>query len=371
MDRKVGNIQDTIYKLLVKYPFYGYLLSKIGVKKSSRVKNLKTVYNKGFYLLYNEVWFLELSESRRIGAIQHELLHIVLHHRTRIGNRSKALWSISCDIAVNQFIKPENLLDGALTLDIINELLNVEYDEFETSEYYYDRLKEYENSLIFESIDNEYKLKNESNIFVGDILEESNFSSFGESVLKESISDSLEYSEGDSTLNSYLSKNIEDTNSITTLDWRVVLKRFLSKQGKINIKRSYKRVSRRFDYSPGKLRSSGVKALLALDESGSMDDLVVDKYLTELKYINKITGVDIKVTRFDSECSAPQGLNEYIKDGGRIKKGATDFRPIFKLADNLKSDQVIIFTDGDGIYPESVKQRVLWVLTKMDLTGQI
>jgi predicted metal-dependent peptidase len=54
----------------------------------------------------------------------------------------------------------------------------------------------------------------------------------------------------------------------------------------------------------------------------------------------------------------------YLKNKERAKNGGTDFRPIFELADKMKIHLVIIFTDGDGIVPEHVNQKVLWFLTK-------
>ncbi len=102
---------------------------------------------------------------------------------------------------------------------------------------------------------------------------------------------------------------------------------------------------------------------MALDESGSIPDSVVDIYLKELKEINRITGVSIMVTRFDTHCSEPEPLNRFILNKGREKQGGTDFRPIFEMADKTKIPLVIIFTDGDGKVPHRVSQKVLWVLT--------
>jgi len=129
------------------------------------------------------------------------------------------------------------------------------------------------------------------------------------------------------------------------------------------VRRSYKRQSRRFDNLPGTKRSIGVTALLAVDESGSISNALVNQFYTELRNINKITSAAIQVTRFDTECTDPVPLDKFKFNQKREKSGGTDFRPVFNLADKLRMKLLIIFTDGDGIAPDSAHQNTLWVIT--------
>ncbi|MPN00421.1 hypothetical protein SDC9_147616 [bioreactor metagenome] len=105
-------------------------------------------------------------------------------------------------------------------------------------------------------------------------------------------------------------------------------------------------------------------ALLAVDESGSISDEMVKAFFAELFEINKIIGGNFFVTVFDTMCKEPVSLNKFILDSEREKRGGTDYRPVFALADRLKMPLVILFTDGDGQMPDSVNQNTLWVLTK-------
>jgi predicted metal-dependent peptidase len=68
--------------------------------------------------------------------------------------------------------------------------------------------------------------------------------------------------------------------------------------------------------------------------------------------VNQITNAQILVTEFDTECSKPQPAAEYRQAKQRVKRGGTDFRPVFALADSLKVPLLVIFTDGDGSAPE-------------------
>lgn len=359
------NIQETIIKLLIKVPFYGYLASKLNIRQNNLIEKIKISVFPFMELVYNSLWFETLTDIQKLGILQHELLHIILYHHHRKGERKALLWAVSCDISVNQFIKKEYLLEDSITLELISDILNINLPSMKSSEEYYDFLFLYESALLFEQSGNKVLLNFPGNrIFKSDIIEEQSLSTFELSVLKRDVTDSLNFSGGRNDLQGELKNEILRSMSLNTLNWRSILKRFLSKQGKVNVKKSYKRVSRRYDNYPGTIRSKGSKALIALDESGSMSNDITGIYLDELKIINQITGVDIQVIRFDSNCTEPVALNRYINNVGRIKRGGTDFRPIFKLADYMKISQVIIFTDGDGIYPEAVNQKVLWILTK-------
>ena len=147
------------------------------------------------------------------------------------------------------------------------------------------------------------------------------------------------------------------------VNWRNVLKRFLAGQGRIHTRKSYKRQSRRYEDLPGSKRSVGVRALVAVDESGSVSDEEVAAFHKELIRINGINGADITAVRFDSACSEPMPLARFVSENKRERRGGTDFRPVFEMADRMKIPMVIVFTDGEGEAPTSVQQKVLWVLT--------
>jgi predicted metal-dependent peptidase len=161
-----------------------------------------------------------------------------------------------------------------------------------------------------------------------------------------------------------LADSIDEVYRDIQIDWRVILKRFLTGRGKMIVRKTYKRQSRRYEELPGTKRSVGVNALIAIDESGSISDTLVKEFYQELKEINKITGASMLVTRFDTECSEPVPLSAFVVKDKRAKRGGTDFRPIFKLADDRKIPLIIIFTDGDGEAPANANQNTLWVLTK-------
>lgn len=354
-------IRETILKILIKNPFYGYIASKLTVKESNNIEKIKIDFS--LKLIYNPVWFRSLSDNNKVGSIIHEILHIILLHPLRRGDRKRGLWAIACDIAVNQFIPKKYLDKDSIILDHLNEIIGAELSPFMESEYYYSILEEAE--VPFTLSDREVSFSLESyRMLRADLIDDQDRSFVNKELFNEVVGLSLKRNgeaEGlTEELNNFINKNYREV----IINWRTLIKRFLSYRGRITKRKSLRKVSRRFDNVPGKKKSQGVRALVALDESGSMSDDLVNLYIKELNEINRIAGASILVVRFDTDCSEPVPLSKYIKSTDREKRGGTDFRSVFSLADKLRIPQVIIFTDGVGDVPDSVNQRVLWVLTK-------
>ncbi len=353
-------MNEILGELIIKYPFYANLITKLIIKKASNIQLVIDIHP--YYTLrYNPSWFETLDKNEKIGVILHELLHLILLHPFRRGERDKGLWSLSCDISVNQYIEEMYYLkDWIRFADIIKIYPNLK--PFETSEYYYNKLGTIVNNLNLEVTGKEGLIQIDGVLQLKfDILVDKKINS-NLGGLGEIIGESVEIL-GENKQDKELGKVTRNNYVNNTLDWKKILKEFLTTLGKAERRKSYKRVSRRFDYLPGNVNKNKLRALVALDESASMSDELINVYLMELKKINRITGIDLWVTRFDSECSSPIPLRDYIEEKGRKRRGGTDFRPVFDLATSYRFPSIIIFTDGDGRAPEEVSQRVLWLLT--------
>jgi predicted metal-dependent peptidase len=359
------NIQDIVTKLLIEQPLFGYVASSVSLVEADNVTTIKMASVPELIIYYNPNWFESLSNQYKLGIVLHELLHVILLHQYRRGNRQILLWSIACDMAVNEMIPDKNIGADAVTVDKIARKIKRKIEQGKNAEYYYEIItdvneiislasREGDTILIFEG-DNSIKAQKISEETATD-MEVNALKSNLMQIISEARSVG-EFPEG-------LGDRIDDVYKELQIDWRVILKRFLSGRGKMIIRKSYKRQSRRYEDLPGTKRSIGVSALIAIDESGSISDSLVKAFYQELQEINKITGTSMMVTRFDTECSKPVPLGTFVTDKKRIKRGGTDFRPIFELADQQKIPLVIIFTDGDGQAPVSANQNTLWVLTK-------
>lgn len=358
-------LQDVVLQLLIKQPFYGYVAASISPVETAAVSTVKISALPALRILYNPAWFASLQPEHRLGTIIHELLHLILMHPYRQGGRDAALWSVACDLAVNEHINRALLCEDAVTVEAVAKRLKLDLPKQKGAEFYYDQLSEKEEQFYFigkdgEIIiapDGEKQLKAES-------LAQEQLSKLEQKALMSDLLQIIEEASSEGEIPAALQNAVDDVYADLKVNWRNVLKRFLSGRGKMIVRKSYKRQSRRYEDLPGTKRAIGVNALVAIDESGSIPDSLITQFYTELKNINTITGASIQVTRFDSECTEPVPLKEYIKNKGRLKSGGTDFRPVFEIADKNRIPLLVIFTDGDGLAPESAEQKTLWVITK-------
>lgn len=358
-------IRDVMLKLLIKQPFYGYIAASVSPVETSSVSTIKMSALPALKVLYNPNWFASLPDEHKIGVVIHELLHLILMHPYRRGFRDAALWSVACDLAVNEHINPHLLPTGSITVELLSKKLKLELPRQKGAEFYYDILSEKDEQLYFIgkedeviiALDSEKQLK-------ANIMAEEQLSKLEQKSLMSDLLQMLEEASAEGEIPAAVQDVVDDVYHDLKVNWRNVLKRFLTGRGKIIVRKSYKRQSRRFDDLPGTKRSIGVNALVAIDESGSIPDGLITQFYEELKNINKITGASIKVTRFDTECTEPIPLKDYVKNKERLKSGGTDFRPVFQMADKYRIPLLIIFTDGDGIVPDGAEQKTLWVITK-------
>jgi predicted metal-dependent peptidase len=359
------NIKDVIMMLLIEQPFYGYIASSVSFEETEKIAAIKMASIPELVITYNPVWFDSLQDHFKIGVVLHELLHVILLHPHRRGNRQMLLWSVACDMAVGELMPSKYLATDAVTVDRISRKLKRTIDHNRNAEYYYEFITDVEEQISFITIEGDSILvfEGEGSLKVQKLSDET-ATTAELNALKSSLSQTISEAKADNEIPSGLEERVNEVYKDFQIDWRVILKRFLTGRGKMITRKSYKRQSRRYDELPGTKRSVGVDALIAIDESGSISDFLVQSFYEELKEINKITGTSMLVTRFDTACTLPVPLHSFVVESKRIKRGGTDFRPIFKLADEQKIPLVIVFTDGDGEAPASVNQNTLWVLTK-------
>lgn len=358
-------IQEVMTHLLLKQPFYGSVASSVTFVESLDVSTTCMATIPYLRLLYNREWFEGLKDEQAVGVIIHELLHIILMHQYRKGNRERHLWVIACDMAVNEQIDQRLLLSDAITVEKVAEEIKETLLPFKSAEYYYDKISKGEERISFLESSDQLKivLKSGQELRANNSTEEDS-SEVNRNAFQSMMSDMLEQACAEGEMPGGISSYINGIYKSREINWRNILKRFLSAKGKILNRKTYKKESKRFENTPGNKRTVGINAMLAIDESGSISDKQIWRFNSELFSIKRITGASISVTEFDTDCTEPVPIERYVREKKRIKYGGTDFRPVFQLADRMRIPLLIIFTDGEGKAPESVNQKVLWVLTK-------
>lgn len=358
-------MRDAMLHLLLKQPFYGYVAASVTPAESEDVETIKMANDSTLKLIYNKQWYESISDEKAIGVIIHELLHIIFLHPYRREAREKLLWTIACDMAVNEHISPDLLAAGSVTVEGIAKEIREKIPKFKSAEFYYEVISKDESQFSFFERNDDIRVVLKSGLELNANRQmEDETSEINKSALKSMLSELMEQAQFEGEIPGEVSSLIADIYKTSDINWRNVLRRFLSGKGKMIKKKSFKRESKRFENLPGNKRTMGVNALIALDASGSISDKQLSQFYGELMKIKKITGASLSITQFDTDCTAPIPIERYVKEKKRVKNGGTDYRPVFALADSMAMSLLIIFTDGEGTAPSEVNQKVVWMLPK-------
>lgn len=152
------------------------------------------------------------------------------------------------------------------------------------------------------------------------------------------------------------------------VNWRNVLRQFVGGVVRGHRTISIKRINRKYPYiHPGVKRGYVAKLLLAVDESGSVSDEMLEMFFAELDSLTR--KVSITLCHFD--CSTgPKDLYEWKKGMrpklNRQRGGGTDFNAPTRVVNDPKNrgrwDGMLIMTDGCAPKPDGSRIKRGWVL---------
>jgi predicted metal-dependent peptidase len=152
------------------------------------------------------------------------------------------------------------------------------------------------------------------------------------------------------------------------INWRQVLRQFVGTLVRCNRTTSIKRINRRYPYiHPGIKRGWQAKLLIAMDQSGSVYNAMLEEFFSELGSLTK--KIDISILPFDSHCDE-KDIYEWKKgqalQAKRTRAGGTDFNAPTRVFNDPKNrgrwDGLLIMTDGCAPQPGSTRGKRGWVL---------
>ena len=92
------------FRVLNRHGFFGLLLSHM---KFSLDEHIETASTDGRYILFSPSFIDDLSDFEIDFIMMHEVMHVVLKHCLRTGDRHHFLFNVACDIVVNSVIMHE------------------------------------------------------------------------------------------------------------------------------------------------------------------------------------------------------------------------------------------------------------------------
>ena len=154
------------------------------------------------------------------------------------------------------------------------------------------------------------------------------------------------------------------------VNWRSVLKQFVGTLVRGSRSTSIKKINRRYPYiHPGVKHGYTARLLIAIDQSGSVDNTQLEMFFSELASLTKRFTVDI----LPFDCAANESDIFEWKKGAhpkmeRVRGGGTDFNAPTRILNDPKNrgkwDGMLIMTDGECEAPVSSRVKRGWVLSK-------
>ena len=383
-------------RLLMNEPFFAALSRRIN-KSSSKVvptAGVKVDKDSGqFQMLYNPDFFANLTDAERTDVLKHEFYHLVFEHVTgRLPSEGMSkLWNIATDLAINSHLP--NLPEGCCMPGV------APFEDLpsgKSGEWYFAALRKKQE----ENEDGE-EGEGESGNGEGTEGEGSGESGDGDAsgggspslddmdsfddhsgwsevddatkdIAKERLKDAVKKAaEEASKANNWGSVSSSVRRDImeriaTKVDWRKVLRYFIKTSQRSNKTSTVRRINKRFPYiHAGKRVNRTAKIAISIDQSGSVDDGMLNAFFNEL---NKLAALaEFTVIPFDSEVGEDK---VYTWKKGKTQKwervmyGGTCFNAPTKYVNERAFDGHIVLTDLCAPKPIASKCQRMWMTTK-------
>lgn len=375
-------------------PFYGHFFTGLVKKITPQIDTLAVANHNGLVvLLINPTFWQEYlkNDVLKLGAIKHEILHIVFKHIFRHGDfKHKLIFNVAADLVVNQYIKKEQLIEGAVHLENFPNLGLKKDDHLKA--YYdilmalYQKHTEKENPQTDHEEQNKEDKSDEAWQNLKKLLDQNNpnqqkhinwkdieqLPSAEKEMLEGAINQALEntlnrlkpeeYSKLPGELKRYL--NGFERSLIPIVNWKRLLRLFANSSRRTRIKNTLQRPSKRYGTNPGVKVKKKQKILVAIDTSGSIDEHELKEFFKEIYHIWK-QGSEINIVECDVNIQ-----NQYLYNGKApavVKGGGgTSFEaPLQYAQQNYKPDALVYFTDGYAPLPQTrCNAPILWLVSK-------
>ena len=378
-------------RLLMEEPFFAAISRRIDKRASYAIPTAGVMVNPTtaqFEMLYNPDFFEKLSDNERRDVLKHEFYHIVFLHvtdRMPEGVNVKR-WNIATDLAINSHL--EHLPEGGLKP---GQGPFIDFPRGMSAEWYLANLpkkkttkEEQPGDETGESGSGSGEPSGEpSTASLSDLLEGDGLSPIDDhtgwgqcsqevkDMAKERLKEIVKKAGEDcSKTNSWGSVSASTRKEVlkileTKVDWKKVLRFFVKASQKANRSSSIKRINRRYAYiHPGRKSNRVARVAVSIDQSGSVDDMMLAKFFAELGKLAEIA--EFVVVPFDTRVDEDKvftwkrGKKRSVE---RVLSGGTCFNAPTEYVNNNKFDGHIVLTDMCAPKPRPSKCQRMWMTT--------
>jgi len=365
MEKLQQKISQAKAKLLVEYPYFGTLASRLELRVNDDIESFKS---DGKKLEYREEYLEELSLDEVAFVLANGAMHTALSHQQRRQNRSGWLWQMATDIAINDM-----LLENGMSMPY-----GAQYRKRFSGMYAEEIYEELKEDILRDDEDLEYEAHNSDDI-EPNTQEQNSYTQQSEQQLQEEIlQEQLLAEEAIALLESSIQKgdapeSIERFFHIEhagKLDWRELVKDALDPfmRDDYTLMPPSKKLLSQGIYLPSST-SQTFRLVIAIDSSGSVDEVLLNTFLSEIDFLMSMVSnyvIDMIV------CDDKIHTHSVFYKGEPLEVqliggGGTDFRPVFEYANTqLDNTQLLLyFTDLAGVFPqEAPSYEVKWITPK-------
>jgi len=363
----VDKVSKACKSLMFKEPFYGLFL--VGMNKKYR-NDLPTAgvskNGMGVQLAINPEFFDGLTEKQQIGLLKHEILHVSFGHLIlRDKFEDMRLFNVAADVEINQYIGPDYLPEGGLTIDTFPEL---KLPERAGTKVYYDLLQEAQQEGKSPTLDNLMQQMDGASCYCHPTWDEfDELSEADKKLVQKQIEHQLKETAEQTikrcgSVPGELADLIRRLNEVQepAFPWKQYLRRFVGNSSIIYTKKLRRKYNKRYSGNPGLKIKYKNHICVGVDTSGSVSNSELKEFMNELTHMHK-TGHKITVVQCDTQINSVEEFNPR-KDWEIKGRGGTDFQPVIDHYNEKGYYTALIYlTDGEAYTPEDCPKNALWV----------
>ena len=360
------------YRLLQEEPFFAALSRKVEKQADPSIPTAGVWVNPDsgvFEMKYNPEFLGKLPEDQIRGVLKHEFYHLIFDHVTsrKPDHVPHKAWNIAADLAINSHIADE-LPESAC---VPGRGPFADLPLFKSAEWYLANLPDGEGEEGEGSGEGSGDGEGDS---PGSFDDHSGWDEAANSgaaqmakerlknAIKEAAQEAAKSPKGFGSMSGDLKQEILKRLE-TKVDWKKVLRYFVKTSQRAQRRASIKRINKRYAYiHPGKKVQRQAKIAIAIDQSGSVSDEMLEAFFGELNKLAKIA--EFTVVPFDTQVDESK---VYVWKKGQNKKaervlcGGTCFEAPTEWANKNGVDGVIILTDMEAPKPGRCKAQRMWM----------
>ena len=367
------------YRLLMDEPFFACLSRKIEKKEDRSIPTAGVLVNPTsgqFEMIYNPEFLDSLPEHEVKGVLKHEFYHLIFEHVTNRkpeGVAHKA-WNIAADLAINSHLQGElpefacmpgvgPFKDLPLHQSAEWYLKNITQDQIDQCNAPSDGMDGGEGQAGTGQLDSHEGWEEGEGDDPGKDAAKQMAKERLKQAMKEAAKEASQSPNGWGSVGGDLKKEIIKRLE-TKVDWKKVLRYFIKTSQRANKSSTVRRINKRYAYiHPGKKVKRQAKIAIAIDQSGSVSDQMLESFFAELNKLSKLAAFTVVPfdTRVDDKLVYEWKQGKAHK-AERVMCGGTCFdAPTEYVNKRGDFDGVIILTDMEAPAPKACRAQRMWM----------